>query len=235
MQADQINLAIVAQSDNFNNWMYGEIKPYVKGDILEVGSGLGTFSQKIIADFPQSEIYLSDINEEYLLKLREKFGVKNNVKVIKLDLNNKSDFTAIGENKFNAIICLNVLEHVVDDSLALQEMKKLLKPDGFLILLVPSHPWLYNKLDRAVGHYRRYNQQELKQKLTQVGFKLERIFHFNFFAIFGWFGEGSVLQQSIHNHNLFWLFDKLVPIFKWLEKHFLFKRLGISLIVIAKK
>ncbi|PIR92774.1 hypothetical protein COT99_04385 [Candidatus Falkowbacteria bacterium CG10_big_fil_rev_8_21_14_0_10_43_10] len=228
------NLEIAGQFNNFNEWLYSKIKPYLAGDILETGSGLGIFSQRITSDFSGSNIYLSDINKEYLACLRQNFGSNNNVKIIKLDLNNLADFAALGKCKFNGIICLNVLEHVPDDMLALSELKKLLQPGGRLILLAPCHRWLYNTFDRAVLHYRRYNKQELARKLTQAGFKPEWIFYFNVFAILGWFWEGNILRRKVHSQRLFWLFDKLVPLFKFIEKYIIWHTLGISIISICK-
>lgn len=233
MQADQINLEIVARNDNFNNWMYGEIKSYVRGDILEVGSGLGTFSSKLIKDFAGSKIYLSDINAGYLARLQD-FGKEAQVAVVKLDLNKEKDFAALGGVKFDTIICLNVLEHIQDDELALREMKRLLKSGGRLILLAPGHQWLYNKLDKAVLHFRCYRKRELEQKAAQAGFALERAFYFNFFAIFGWFWEGNILQRRRHSYKLFWVFNKLAPLFKFIEKYILQRSVGISIIAICR-
>jgi len=235
MRVDQLNLETVARNDNFNNWMYSEIKPYINGNILEVGSGLGTFSRKIIKDFPANAVFLSDVNEEYLRRLRQSFTISNNTQVVKLDLNNPGDFAALSPNQFDTIICLNVLEHIADDIFALQEIKKLLKSNGRLILLVPCHKWLYNELDKAVLHYRRYHKRELTQKIVQAGFLVERLWYFNFFSIFGWFVNGTIFKKAKLSRHAFTIFNAAVPILRLIEKYILARSVGMSLIAIAKK
>ncbi len=59
-------LAILKRSSGFTNWMYSKIKPFLQGNILELGSGIGTFSEKIINDFRNNKITLSDIDPVYI-------------------------------------------------------------------------------------------------------------------------------------------------------------------------
>ena len=125
------NLEIVSKSNNFNKWMYEEIFPGLKGDILEVGSGQGLFSKWIIRDFPKSKITLSEISPSYLKKLKSEFDL-NNVSICTLDLNKKKDFEEIGYEKFDSIFALNVLEHIENDEFAFKQLFKMLKPNGNL-------------------------------------------------------------------------------------------------------
>jgi 2-polyprenyl-3-methyl-5-hydroxy-6-metoxy-1,4-benzoquinol methylase len=168
------NLEIVSQNNPFNNWMYDEILPGLKGDILEVGSGIGTFSEKIIRDFPLSHITLTDISLAYVKRLEKRFSKSNNnnddddnnISICKLDLNCKEDYDKIGYERFDSIIAINVLEHVENDIYALQQLHKLLKNGGMLIILVPCHKFLYNIIDKKIGHLRRYSKKDLElQKL----------------------------------------------------------------------
>src|SRR3989338_6811337 len=157
------NLTMMVSCHNFNNWMYQEILPGLKGDILEIGSGLGVFSEKIIHDFPNSSITLSEISTKYVADLRNKFSQKR-VTICKLDLNKKEDYEQIGYEKFDSIFALNVLEHVENDTFALKQLYQMLRPDGNLIILVPCHKFLYNVIDHQVAHFRRYTEKELVQK-----------------------------------------------------------------------
>jgi len=50
----QENLENISISQNFTNWMYQEIFPRLKGNILEIESCLGTYSKRTIKDFPES-------------------------------------------------------------------------------------------------------------------------------------------------------------------------------------
>ena len=57
----------------------------------------------------------------------------------------------------NAIIMVNVLEHIEDDGSALEYIYKILKPGGSLLLFVPALQFLYNQLDHDHGHFRQYS------------------------------------------------------------------------------
>jgi SAM-dependent methyltransferase len=227
------NLEIVSKSNNFNKWMYEEIFPGLKGDILEVGSGQGLFSKWIIRDFPKSKITLSEISPSYLKKLKSEFDL-NNVSICKLDLNKKKDFEEIGYEKFDSIFALNVLEHIENDEFAFKQLFKMLKPNGNLIILVPCHKFLYNVIDKSIGHWRRYTKNELKVKLDNASFKTEKIFGFNALGIIGWYLNGNIGKNPNLNPKATKLFDKMVPILKYLE-YGLGKKIGLSVISFSKK
>ena len=227
------NLETVSNSENFNNWMYEEIFPGLKGDILEIGSGQGAYSKRVIRDFPESKITLTEISTSYLENLKRDFS-SNNVNVAKLDLNNKKDFENIGYEKFDSIFGLNVLEHVEDDIFALNQLFKMLKNDGNLIILVPCYKFLFNVIDENVGHWRRYTKKELESKLQKTNFDLQKIFSFNFLGIIGWYINGNICKNPQINPKATKVFDKIIPIEKHLEKIF-GKKIGLSIITISKK
>jgi SAM-dependent methyltransferase len=75
----------------------------------------------------------------------------------------------------DAILMLDVLEHLADDRGALSEVHRALAPRGFLLATVPAHPFLWSPHDEAFHHERRYRKQELAEKLTEAGFHLRRL------------------------------------------------------------
>lgn len=81
---------------------------------------------------------------------------------------------------FDFVCAFEVLEHIEDDKGALDQWRKLLKPDGSLILSVPAHKskWGYN--DVVAGHVRRYEKKELEDVLRRAGFKDIRIFNYGY-------------------------------------------------------
>jgi SAM-dependent methyltransferase len=233
------NLEIVSQNSRFNNWIYKEILPGLKGDILEVGSGIGTFSQKILRDVQHSHITLTDISLPYIKKLEERFSKSNsnnanNISTYKLDLNCKADYEEIGYEKFDSIIAINVLEHVEDDIFALQELYKMLKSEGILIILVPCHKFLYNVIDTNVGHVRRYTKKDLEFKIRKTRFSIERMFYFNILGIIGWYINGNIAKNPKINSSASKLFDRIVPLLKYVEA-MTGKKIGLSIICYLKK
>ncbi|MBR9700784.1 class I SAM-dependent methyltransferase [Candidatus Woesearchaeota archaeon] len=223
------SLEITANQTNFTDWMYAEISPWISGHILEIGSGLGTYSRYILKDDPKA--VLSDVDVVYVKKLNKKFP-KN--KAVQLDISDEKQIAKLRKTeRFDTIIFLNVLEHVEKDEKALRLLRTLLTPNGRIICLVPTHRWLYNPLDKALGHWRRYTKKELKHKVGNEGYEVEAMFSFNFFAIFGWFLNGNILRKKIIGSGSMKLFNSLVGIFKFIEHYMLFQKIGISTIIVG--
>jgi ubiquinone/menaquinone biosynthesis C-methylase UbiE len=205
------------------------------GNVLEVGSGLGTFSDKIIQyKSPETKIILTDISDKYLLRLRQKYSSHKNVTVCKLDLDRSEDYGKVGYGMFSFIIALNVLEHIKDDQFALQELYRMLQKDGTLVILVPCHKFLYNVIDVNVGHYRRYAKRELLEKISKTHFCVERISYFNMLGIAGWYVNGNLWRKPRINRAASKWFDRLVPVLEYLER-ITFNTTGLSLVCYLKK
>jgi SAM-dependent methyltransferase len=138
---------------------------------------------------------------------------------------------AIGS--FDTIICSNVLEHIEDHERALQNMKQLLKPDGKLILLVPSNPAIYNGLDEDLGHFRRYTKTELERVLGATGFDIKTLFPHNLVGALGWWWAGCVCKRRTLRVSDTKNFDRLVPLLKPIDSLLTLPFGGVSLIAVA--
>ncbi|MGW8282251.1 MAG: methyltransferase domain-containing protein, partial [Gemmatimonadota bacterium] len=75
----------------------------------------------------------------------------------------------------DAILMLDVLEHLADDVGAMTEVHRTLAHQGFLLATVPAHPFLWSPHDEAFHHERRYRKDELAGKLRDAGFHLSRL------------------------------------------------------------
>lgn len=71
----------------------------------------------------------------------------------------------IPDGSFELVTCLDVLEHVVDDRASVQELWRILRVDGHLLITVPAHPHLWSKHDEDCGHVRRYTRKALESLL----------------------------------------------------------------------
>jgi SAM-dependent methyltransferase len=136
------------------------------------------------------------------------------------------------EGEFDAIVCFNVLEHIVDDDGTLARFRDLLAPDGTLLLLVPAHPALAGSLDRAFGHQRRYTKAGLKAKLSDAGFETLELRHVNPAGALGWIVQGRVLRREHLPRFGLAIYDRLVPALRAAEP--LPTPFGLSLWAVAK-
>lgn len=232
------NLETISENHRFNDWMYNQIKTRLEenmGNILEVGSGLGTFSEKIFRDMgSSSHLMLTDFSTRYVQSLKTRYSSFQNVSVDRMDLNNREEYSKIGYGKYDSIIALNVLEHVRDDVLALQELYKMLKNGGILIVLVPCHKFLFNVIDEKLGHYRRYTKKELLCKINETNFTVVCMHYFNTAGMVGWFFNGNLLKNAEINRTASRWFDRLVPVLNCLDR-ITSNITGLSLICCLKK
>lgn len=62
---------------------------------------------------------------------------------------------------YDAILYIDVLEHIEDDVEEVRLATRRLRPGGRLVVLAPAHQWLYSPFDAAIGHHRRYSRAAL--------------------------------------------------------------------------
>lgn len=84
---------------------------------------------------------------------------------------------------FDAVVALDVLEHIEGDERAIAECFRLLRPGGALVLSVPAFRWLWGPHDVALMHFRRYTRREVVARLRGAGFRVERA-SYSVFALF---------------------------------------------------
>lgn len=228
-------LKIIAESDKLNEWIYNTIKPSLKGRILEIGSGIGNLTSYAVEN--KLHITASDIRDKYCEILSHKFYDNTYVEAVrKIDISH-ADFEKEYHdliNTFDTVFAINIIEHIENDMLAIQNCRKLLKNEGKLIILVPANPLLYNRFDIELKHFRRYTKKSLVQLLTNEKFNVSKIHYFNFIGILGWWFSGSILKKRLIPLGHMRLYNKLVPLGKMIDK-ITFGKMGLSLIAFADK
>lgn len=228
--ADPVGAATLerlAAAPNYNRWMFDRLRPWVGRRVLEIGSGIGNLSAFLL---DRERLVLTDTASDYLDRLRARFAGRANVGIAHLYL--PDDHAGLAGERFDTIICLNVLEHVEDDHTSLVVMRRLLAPGGRLVLLVPALRALYGTLDVALGHHRRYGRRDLATKFPAAGLALRHLEYFNLAGIPGWWLAGRVLRRRIIPAASLRWYDALVPLFR-LER-LLPWRIGQSLIAIGE-
>jgi SAM-dependent methyltransferase len=94
----------------------------------------------------------------------------------------KGDINALpfSDEMFDLVLATDIIEHVDDDTGALYELNRALKPGGHLLITVPAFPSLWGLQDKVSHHKRRYRLCGLKAKVEAAGFTVERRYYFNF-------------------------------------------------------
>lgn len=92
-------------------------------------------------------------------------------------------------NVFDLVSALDVLEHIADDDKAIKEIKRVMKEGGFSVISVPHRKKYFTKQDTIIGHFRRYEVNDLKAFCQKNGVKLLKIF-----GVYGLFMKVSLIQ-----------------------------------------
>lgn len=219
----------LAHARRFNAWMADTIAPYVGRRVLEIGAGIGNLTRRLA---PGRALYVaSDIDEEHLARLAARMAHRPKVRVARVDLGRPEDFEPLRES-VDTVICLNVVEHVEDDLLALRNLRSALAPGGRAIVLVPEGQSIFGELDTVLGHWRRYSEPGLRAMMEQAGFEVERVFGFNRVTRPGWWFNGRVLKRRTFGRAQLWLFDRLVWLWRRVDGWLPWP--GVSLIAIGR-
>lgn len=82
--------------------------------------------------------------------------------------------------RFDALMCGEVLEHLVDDASAVEGFGRVLRRGGVCIITVPAHPGLWSCCDEYAGHHRRYTREGLVNLFESQGFRVLSIGNWGF-------------------------------------------------------
>jgi SAM-dependent methyltransferase len=207
-------LHALAGTARFNKWMADTIRPWMGSRVLELGAGIGNMTQHLSRS---RQLYVAtDVDEEHLARLRVRFQNRPNLRFARCDLCDPADFAAL-RGAFDTVVCLNVVEHVKDDLQGLCNIRSALEPGGRAIILVPQDQSIYGTLDKVLGHYRRYSASDLRARMEQAGFRVERILEFNRVTRPGWYVNGRILRRRTFGAAQLRLFDLLVPLWKRID------------------
>jgi len=228
--AGKVALDALEQAPRFNRWMYTAIRDHLGTRIAELGSGRGNLSKLLKQG---ANVLVTDNREEYLKELSRRWGHLPNVRVSRLDLTNPVDYAVLNDFKVDTVVCLTVLEHIEDDLSVLRRLHDAVPAGCRVVFLVPFDPKLYSKFDQEIGHFRRYSEAELEDKMRRAGLKVERQFYFNKAGVIAWwlsntlFGQRCIKSWQVKVYNL------MTPVFRILDR--LLPLQGLSTVVVASK
>jgi SAM-dependent methyltransferase len=208
-------LEVFAGTPRHNRWLYSKLAAHVRGDVLEIGSGIGNLSGFIV-DAAESAV-LSDMEPHYVETLRRTFGGDPRVSVVPYDLD-AAPPAVIAARRFDAIVAVNVIEHIQDDHRLVRALAGLLKPGGKLVVYVPACQFAYGSLDRVLGHYRRYSPATLSALLSGAGLQPAPPAYMNLLGLVGWTLNARLLRRQRLSPLQLTVFERLLPLLK-IEDH----------------
>lgn len=222
-------LALFQHAKNWKNYFSSIIKPFIKGDVAEVGAGIGS-TTLLLYNTEATNWLLLEPDENMSALLRQKIQSKELPEICQVQTGTLRDVKQL----FDTIIYIDVLEHIEQDEAEMKQATALLKPGGHIIVLSPAFGFLYSPFDKAIGHYRRYNKKMLR-KLTQPGIELVHNRYYDSVGYFAGLANKLLLRKKYPTQKQVLLWDRwMVPVSKVTDLLF-FHAFGKSIIGVWKK
>jgi SAM-dependent methyltransferase len=225
------DLEVLAGARGLGDWMFEQFAPYVGDDVVEVGAGIGTYTERLLAGGAQ-RVLAVDPEQPCVERLHERFDADPRVDVSADGLPGSPDLRTRAGSA-DLVLCQNVLEHIDDERGAVADMAAVLKPGGRLLLLVPAGPRLFGPLDEVYGHHRRYTRDHLREVVASSGLEVEDLYAFNLLGVPGWWVSNLRRRRSISPASVR-AYELLLRGWRPIERR-VKPRWGLSLIVRARK
>jgi hypothetical protein len=196
-------LSIFAHARVWKSYWASYISAVVaRGRILEVGAGIGANTAVLY----QPEVSRwTCLEPDRRLADRLRAMIAASPKYAKCDVHCGTIDTLDRGEVFDAILYLDVLEHIESDRAELRRAAAHLDDRGALIILAPAHQWLFSAFDAAIGHFRRYDRHTLTAAIP-AGFELERLIYLDSAGLLASAANRYVLgaPHPSHRQIIFW-------------------------------
>jgi SAM-dependent methyltransferase len=149
--------------------------PSGHGVVLEVGCSSGYLLRDMVRDLPGAFVIGADYVRGPLESLVRSLA---GVPVLQFDLQE----CPLPDASLDAVVLLNVLEHIEDDVRAVRQLFRILKPGGVAVVEVPAGPDLFDVYDKTLMHFRRYDLKGAASMFGDAGFRVLKASHLGFFV-----------------------------------------------------
>lgn len=164
---------------------------------LEVGPGMRP-------RLPVNGTYFADISQPALANLAAAGGITHQAAIAELPF---------PDNHFDLICALDIIEHVEDDTGALNELCRVAKPGAYFLISTPLHPEYWTPFDEFVGHHRRYRPDQLQQLLQERGLVVEKSAGFGMKPKSSWLVQWGMRKMQESPRFSMWIYNRfLMPL-----------------------
>lgn len=151
------DLSLFEHATNWKRYFGDHLKPFIGGDVAEVGAGIGGTTAALWNPRVRSWLCIEP-DPDQTRRIEEKIAAGS------LPANCRAQTGVLSDDPaamFDTILYIDVVEHIADDRRELENAFRQLRPGGHLVVLVPAFQLLYSEFDRNVGHCRRYSKSQL--------------------------------------------------------------------------
>ena len=231
----------MATLGRYHDYLWAKVAPWLGDRVLEIGVGFGQYTRRMLGE--GRHVLAGDIEAGHLDDLRASTPSPN-LRTVRLDLEAPGEARSLcAAFAPDAIVMLNVLEHIQADGQALGFMREIAAPSGRIVLIVPALSWLYNGLDREAGHHRRYSRSSIRTVLASAGWEVEVSRYINLpgvpgWVAAGWMGRAGRSGTELNAPSTNWLlrtYDRFFVGLSGLTDPLFAPACGLSVLAVARK
>ena len=225
---EDFEFAALAEAKNYRQALFAEFGDFLQGQVIEVGAGIGQMTELLTT--------LPKVRRALAIEPDTAFCAQHRARFPNHELLEGTVADVPAETVCDAILSINVLEHIREDEAELKRYAGLLLPrHGTLCLFVPARPEIYAPIDKDFGHFRRYTRTELRSKLNRAGFTVARHHYFNVVGYFAWWLNFCALKKRTFEVAKVRFFDRRIfPAVHAFESRILRPPFGQSLLAVAR-
>jgi SAM-dependent methyltransferase len=205
-------LDLFEKARNWKAYWRSEIAGFVRGQVLEVGAGIGA-NTLTLAGLDYERWTCLEPDAALAARIALPPGGRHVAAAGTID-----DLPT--DAKFDAILYIDVLEHIEDDHAEMARAAARLAPGGALIVLAPAHPFLFTPFDAAIGHFRRYTRASLRQAAPAT-LSLEKLVYLDAAGMLASAGNRLLLRSAMPTERQILTWDRLlVPVSRVIDPIF---------------
>jgi SAM-dependent methyltransferase len=214
----------------WKRYFASELGPYISGEVLEVGAGIGA-TARFLCEARHSSWTSLEPDARLARRLTE--DVAAHPLPAPMVVREGTIRTLPVRSLFDTVLYIDVLEHVEDDGEELRESAVRLREGGQLIVLAPAHHWLFSPFDEAIGHFRRYSRRSLVA-IGPSNLQLVRAFYLDSLGLFVSLANRLALRARYPTEAQIRVWDRMIPISRLLDR-LTGQRLGKTVVAIWKR
>jgi SAM-dependent methyltransferase len=221
-------LDLFAGATTWKSYVRFHLLPYLAGDVLEVGAGIGAATASFNDNTARRWVCLEP-DRAQADRIRSSVAKLTNCEIIVGTLSELPP-----DQHFDAILYMDVLEHIEADAAELARAAAHLKPNGTLVILAPAIPWLFTPFDAAIGHYRRYTKNSLRA-IAPNGLREKKCVYLDSIGFLASLGNKLFLRSPVPSKAQIRFWDRsMVPISRFADRA-LGYAIGRSILVVWQK
>jgi SAM-dependent methyltransferase len=168
-------LELFARAVRWKSYFASQIRPFLRGDVLEVGAGIGGTTRMLCDD---RSLRWTCLEPDFRMASALAGRVRDLPSATPVDVRVGTLADLEASRRFDCILYIDVLEHIEDDAAEMARAAAHLRPGGRIIVLAPAHDVVYSEFDAAVDHHRRYDRRTLQRAMPRdAGLACERLIY----------------------------------------------------------